>query len=498
VPLNDPMNVSGAHFQNLLLDNVERIEIVKGAQSGIWGSGAVAGVINIISQAGGNQLSIKAEKGSHNTRTLATTLGAGNEQVDFVFNLNQLTSDGFSAVKAYRQSDRDLETDGFEQTDLSLKLGLSPRKGHRLEFMARQSRATGYWDSTNDPNAPFSTDYQHQQKQLQYRANWSNLALRAFVQENQSETNYSQGKLTKFGAQLETTLLDDHQLTLSLDKSDYENRLNSQPNYNNNGIGFNSISQLLEQRLIINLSARADRFSRYQDKTTGLIGAKFFLRDDLFVRANLSNAYRAPSLAEISYTSVGQLRPESKEGYDVGLGWQGLELSYFDSKIDQEIEYDRSAWSYTNLQGKSHYQGIEASYTRSIKPWHTDIALNYTQLSAKNDANQWLARRPQQQANLSIDFYGLNKTRLGIQTRYIGTTYDLANKQGAQIGEYFVTDLTADYQLTPHINLYAKVQNLFNEDYIPAVASYQADKRTPHYVYGNGGTQWFVGIKGQL
>ncbi|MFA6699182.1 MAG: TonB-dependent receptor [Thiomicrospira sp.] len=498
VPLNDPMNVSGAHFQNLQLDNIERIEIVKGPQSGIWGSGAVAGVIHIISRRGGQQVMVKAEKGSHNTRTLATTLGAGNQQVDFVFNLNQLTSDGFSAVKPYRQSDRDLETDGFEQTDLSFKLGLNPIKGHRLEFMARQSRATSHWDGTTDPNALFHTNYQHQQKQLQYRVNWSSLALRAFVQENQSETDYAQGKLNRFGAQLEAQLHRDHQLTLSIDKSDFQNQLNSRPNYDNNGIGLNSISQLFEQRLIINLSARADRFSAYQDKTTGALGAKFFLHEDLFIRANIASAYRAPSLAEVAYTSVGQLRPETKQGYDMGLGWRGIELSYFDSKIDQEIEYDRNAWSYSNLQGQSHYQGIEASYKQSFDAWHTDLLLNYTHLSAKNDAKQWLARRPQQQANLTIDFYGLNKTRLGIQTRYIGTTYDLANQQGPQIGEYFVTDLTADYQLSSHINLYAKVQNLFNEDYIPAVASYQADKLTPKYVYGNGGMQFFVGIKGQL
>jgi vitamin B12 transporter len=85
---------------------------------------------------------------------------------------------------------------------------------------------------------------------------------------------------------------------------------------------------------------------------------------------------------------------------------------------------------------------------------------------------------------------------LGWETRYIGTMYDKVDKQGAQIGEYFVTDLTADYTLNTHFTLYGKVLNLFDDDYTSAVASYESDGTTPAYVYGNGGTQVSFGLRG--
>lgn len=498
IPLNDPMNTSGAHFQNLLIDNVERIEVIKGAQSGVWGSGAVAGVINIITKKGGEQVNVAFEKGTHNSQKLSATLGAGNEQADFVVSFSNLKTDGFSVVKHYKKSDQGLERDAFDQTDLMFKMGITPVEGQRLEFMAKQTSALTNYDGTTNPNATSTTDYQHHQRQIQYSGNWSQLTTRLFAQQNTSQTSYSEGNLDKVGGLLEYQYTKNHRLALALDQSAYSNELDNTHNYNNQGFGFNSLHQLLNQNLIVNLSGRTDQYTQYDDKTTGSLGLKYFLAPETFVSANAGSAYRAPSLAEITYTTVGTLKPETKKGFDLGFGWKGLEINYYESEIKTEIGYDMNAWTYKNQEGKSKYQGVEASYKSSLDTIKTDLSLSFTQQTAKDDDGKWLARRPEQQANVSLDFYALANTRLGLETRYIGKTYDKADQKGAQIGEYFVTDLTADYELTKHISLYGKVQNLFGEDYIPAVSGYEADGVTPSYVYGNGGMQFFVGIRGKL
>jgi vitamin B12 transporter len=204
IPLNDPMNVSGAHFQNLLIENIERIEVIKGAQSGIWGSGAVAGVINIITKKGGDRVSVAFEKGTHNSQKLSATLGAGNEQTDFMVSFNNLKSDGFSAVKAYKQSDKGLERDAFDQTDVMFKMGIAPVEGQRVEFMAKQTNAVTNYDGTTNPNATSTTDYQHHQRQIQYSGNWSKLSARLFAQQTMSAALYGyefSGKSSKLSIQ---------------------------------------------------------------------------------------------------------------------------------------------------------------------------------------------------------------------------------------------------------------------------------------------------------
>ncbi len=85
-----------------------------------------------------------------------------------------------------------------------------------------------------------------------------------------------------------------------------------------------------------------------------------------------------------------------------------------------------------------------------------------------------------------------------MNTQYQGKTYDQANEQGAQIGEYFVTDLNVNYFASDSVTLYAQVLNLFGEDYTQAVATYETDGVTPQNVYSNGGTQLHFGIQGKL
>ena len=126
------------------------------------------------------------------------------------------------------------------------------------------------------------------------------------------------------------------------------------------------------------------------------------------------------------------------------------------------------------------------------------VNLTFAQVSAKDDNNESLARRAEQTVGLNLLYDGFNRLTIGINNRYIGNMFDQANRSGANIGDYYVTDVNVNYTLNKQVTLYANVLNLFDADYTQAVATYQADNVTPQNVYSNGGSQLFVGVQGKF
>lgn len=503
--LNDPSTPKGvANFENIMLDDVERIEIIKGPQSGVWGANASAGVINIITKKGGKRATVNFEVGSNNSKKLAANLGAGNDKADFAFNFSDSSTDGFTAIKKYKTSGTDNEKDGYQNQTVNFKLGLNPTKNQRIEAFIQKSNASGNYDSTypvNPDDSNSTSQYDNELRQLKYIATLGNVEAQLYGQDThitRDSSGYgSEAKINEFGAHTAWHYANKQQASFALGSRQFED-IKNKNSYYNRFAALNNTNQVFGEKWVITEAARYDEYNRFENKTTGKIGTKFTFVPQMFVSANYGTAYNAPSVYQISNldTGVSKLTPESSTGYDTTLGAFGLEVTYFKNQVEDELRYGTSG--YYNQKGTSKYEGIEANYKRNIDSIKSDFSLNFTQQTAKDKDGKWLARRPEQQGGLTFDYYGLTKTHLGVQTKYIGTMYDKADRKGANIGNYSVTDLVADYQVNKHLSVYGKVQNLFGEDYTSAVASYESDNVTPKYVYNNGGTLWFVGIRGKL
>lgn len=517
---NEPSGLSGANFNHLLMDNIERIEIIKGPQSGVWGADAVAGVINIITKPSTDQttVNVSAERGSNNYQKLATQLGAGNEQVDFLVSFANTQSDSFSAIKPYKQTEKDFENDPFDQTDIGFKLGININPHHRVETNLLHSTSHTSYDGTSDdttnnilaPNLINNIDYTNKTQQLRYQGTLDHIDLKAYLQQTEIERkNFNDGQATfhadstvkQYGMGAGYRYLNNQQVNLSLDRKELTNRINGET-ITNNAVGLTNTNLFNNDQFIVTQALRSESFDAFDDKITGKLGVKNFFNDSTYLSANIGTAYRAPTINESQYSSV---QPETSEAFDINFGWRGLTLTYFEQKTDDKIEFDsvnsdfaNAIYRYKNVTGESTFKGLDLTYQQTLDAINTDFNFSYSQLSAKDSNNEWFARRPEQQASLSIDFYGLNNTRLGLDSHYTGTNYDKANKQGAQIGEYLVHNLTADYQMTQHISLFAKVQNVFDKDFTNAVAAYESDKMTPKYVYSTGGRMLYLGIKAKL
>ncbi|MGZ5207953.1 MAG: TonB-dependent receptor, partial [Sulfuricurvum sp.] len=123
---NDPTSIGGvAQLEHLMVNNIERIEIINGAQSGVWGANAAAGVINIITKKATEKLSLggNLEYGSYATTKIAADISQKIGALSYYVGVNQLKSDGFSAQTPKGQNPEDYEADGYKNQTVNAKLG---------------------------------------------------------------------------------------------------------------------------------------------------------------------------------------------------------------------------------------------------------------------------------------------------------------------------------------------------------------------------------------
>ena len=494
----------GANIANIQLDNVARIEILKGPQSGVWGANASAGVINIITIKSQKQALVNVELGSNNTQKLSTTLGAANEQFDFTVHLSTLKTDGFTAVKPYKADEQDFEDDAFNQTDFALQMGLNLTPAHRIETKVKSLSANNEYDGSTTPNIDtYSNTNDITTRQLQYLYKENQLNAKLFINDQSIESSFSSGYQTEgliegLGGQLGYQYAQNNQVNLSIEKKHSKNILGNKE-YTNVGYAISN-THYLGSNLVLNEALRYDEYDTFKNATTGKIGFKNQFTNHLFVSANYGTGYNAPALYQIITSNPNLLKPETVEAYEFTFGAYGAEVTYFNSVTDNLI-IGEGSWPnnyYVNSDGKTTTEGWEFSYTQTINSLKTDLSLSSTWLTAKNSNDQLKAYIPQQQASLSLDNYSVKNLHLGLETRFTGQNYSANGELGAQIGDYFVTDLNANYQVNKNLNLYAKVVNISDEDYVTSVADYPATNITPNYVYSSGGRQLFVGIRGNL
>ncbi len=501
IVLNDSTTIGGAtNFENLQLADVERIEIIKGAQSGVWGANASAGVINIITKKNQKIALINLEVGSNNTRTLSTKLSSYDEQGDFSLNYLNTGTDGFSSIRAVDESHENFEDDSFSQTDVSLNMGVNLSKTHRIETYIKHSSAENEYDNTfaADPanDSASKNDFESTAKQLQYLYKSDRFNGRVFINKNEIQRIYSygtyEGHTGELGGQLNYEYQTDNSISLLVNKKELDSAssFDSQTDYTNVGYALSHIHKI-GKGLHLTESVRYDEYDAFKNATTGKLGIKQVFNDDLFLSANYGTAYKAPSLYQLSNAlPMAELKPESMEGYDFTVGFYDIELTYFNNYSKNYIDYHPTKWAYYN-HGDHKAEGVDFSYSKELNSINTDLTFNYSWLSAKNEKNEIKAYLPERQGNINLDFYGLANTHIGLETRYTGSAYSENDKQGVQVGNYFVTDLKADYQINKTLSVYTRVVNLFDDAYANNIVN-------SDYVYSSAGRQFFIGLRGQL
>jgi len=494
VRYQDPSSTSGANIQHLMIQDIERIEVIKGAQSGIWGADASAGVINIITKKAkkGTHASVNLEGGSFNTRKIGATISHRTSDFDVKLSMNEVTSDSFS-VQAPRGDDIDLyEDDAYSNLTINLQANYYITDNAKINFNVTDIDALKEYDSYSNPDdETMKSDISDRLYSLAYLQTYANhnFTLKA---EKSDFSRDEIGTIAQYGYEYVKVFNGEHINIEFIDNMKY-----AQEDFLTFGFGSSSddVDYIMTDdskkqkdnrdtyiyltntnhfgQVILTESIRYDAYDNFDSKATGKLGAKYNVNQDIFITANVGTAYNVPSIVQElnPWGAVNNdLNPEDTVSSDISIGYKGFKATYFYNEITDLIEwYDPDGYGgnpaiYKNLDGKSIFKGYEFEYSQNIiEPLL--VSVNYSLLSAKDKDGKDLARRAKNTLKVSLDYYPVDALHLGVFGEYIGQRYDRADKGGAQTGKYTVVNFVANYDINSKLSVYTKVDNLFDKYY---------------------------------
>ncbi len=486
----DPSNTNGANIAHLLVNNIEKIEIIKGAQSGIWGADASAGVINIITsspQKGTNE-NLTLESGSFKTKKASLVLSQKNDKFDIQLSATKLSSNSFT-TQAPRGDDIDkYEDDPYKNSTINLKAGINLTKKDRIVLNIFDIDAKKDYDSYNNPDdntMKSNIDTKLYNLSYYHRSQKHNITIKAeqskFEREEEGTTwgvkNFD-GKNKNFEIKDNIILNEDNSFIVgtgkSSDEAKYQKTDNTEKEQTNNNkfVYFTYLKNL--ENIKLTASLRHDNYDNFDNKTTGKIGIKYDINSNLYLKTNYATGYNVPNIIQELNpwgATNKDLKPENTKSYDFTVGYNNLKITYFHNKVYDLIQwYDPTPTNwfnndaiYKNLDGKNILKGIELSYTKQVLQ-DTFISLNYTTLSAKDKDGQDLAKRAKEMLKIGIDYYGINKIDINLNADYTGERWDDTAKT-KQTGKYTVINTTINYDLKPSTKLYLKIENLTDKYY---------------------------------
>lgn len=494
---NDITNGS-AFPENILVSDIERIEIIKGAQSGIWGADASGGVVNIITKTAksGFAGNINAEYGSFNTKKLAAGLSIKKEKFYAKLNANKVESNGFSSIAPKGVDVDSLEDDSYENTTLSVKAGYNFNDSNKIDLShiriySENEYDGGAWDDSlldQANNNTYSATSKSRFSKINFNHidNFNNLNIYAsqsfFKREYPSGyTTLYKGDIKEYGINSKISYGKKDFVLIGLDRKEFEQDKSYEIDYSNNGLFLTNSNSFNNGNTVLTESLRYDKYTSFKNKITGKIGFKHTFNDFVF-SSNYGTGYKAPSLYQLSNDGGNDLKPEYNKSFDVALGYKDLEVRYFKNKIDDLIEYnyngtqfDYSDDYYSNVEGTSNLRGYEVSYNNDITQ-NTLLSLSYTNLIAKDKDKERLLRVPKETVKLSLDYYGIEDFHFNLNGKYIGDREDLND---VQTGKYTVWNSVVNYTVNKDTSVYLKIDNIFDK-YYQTVSGYASAKRSAY------------------
>ncbi|TKI70970.1 TonB-dependent receptor [Sulfurimonas crateris] len=476
---NDITGLNGAPFGDLMIGDIEQIEIIKGAQSGIWGADATAGVINIITKSAKTGLhgSINAEFGSFNTKKYGLLASYKEDRYYIKAGLQQVDTDGFTAQSPNGDNIDMYEDDGYKNTTSNIKLGFNFDENNKIDMSHTIIYSKTESDPFATPNGIEDSITEDSFSQVNFNHKNSFTELDVYAKLSIFNRDYPQGWTKKFDGEIQeygiksnTPYNDDDFVVFGLDYKTFEHKNDLQKKYNNKAVFLTNSNEftLLGSKTVVSESIRFDDYDKFDDKTTGKLGVKHFCKsvEGLITSANIGSSYNVPTIYNLYDPTYGNenLTPENTMSYDLSVGYKEFKVTYFNSTTKDMIDFDLNTWKYFNATGETKIQGFEIEYNTKLGE---DVSLtsNYTWLDAKNSDDEVLSRRPKNTINLALDYYGVKNLHIGINGEYIGERYSNDNESGTRTGKYTVVNLVTNYSLNKNISIYAKIENLFDKYY---------------------------------
>lgn len=513
VKLNDPSSTGGGYNSaNLLTGDIDRIEVLRGAQSTLWGSQALGGVINIVTAlpAAPFQAEAEVEGGSRNTASGTLAAGGASERVVWRLAGSRYITDGHSAYVNGR------EGDGYQNAGMSGRLRIAATERLSFEARAVYSYAHNQFDGFPAPAFAFAdtAEFGKVKELLGYAGvNFDIFEGRlksrvAYAYTDTDRDNFNpdqavthvtfdaQGRNERLEYQGALDITEGWQAVFGAEheKSSFRTASPSafQPNPTPAVAGgkITSLYAQLQAEIISDLAVtvglRYDDHSTFGSAALGQAAAAWSLNDGSTVlRASFGEGFKAPTLFQL-YSTFGNtaLRPEKADSWDAGIEQHVLEdaltlsATAFYRKTRNQIDFVSCpsanpfcrvgvAGVYDNTSA-SRAKGVELAASAGIGAF--TVQGNYTLTDTENTSpmnpnrGKAMQRRPRHAANVSASYNWPFDVSTGIAVKYVGDAFDNAANSFV-LKDYTLVDLRAAWRITETTEVYGRIENVLNEVY---------------------------------
>lgn len=485
-------------LHNLPLSQIERIEILRGPASSLYGSDAIGGVIQIFTKRGEGPARVNAYAGigSHDTREAQAGVSGGSGALSYSFSASHYTTGGFNVAADPQRFNTvnfslpNPDDDGYRNTLFTGRIVYEIAKGHEIGATVLEGKSRNWFDR----GGPTVDAYNNDETRV-YGAFLRNRLSDAWTSElrwGSSEDwseSFAPGRSLFATTQTQWTWQNDVRLPvgkLMVALENTEQSVDSTTNYTvkrrevdsavlgyQGNVGAHSWQAAL----------RRDDNSQFGAHTTGSLGYGYRFAETWQVRASVGTAFKAPSFNQLYYPGFGNadLKPEKARNREIGLHWQQggqhASATWFDNRITDLIE----GFPVTNT-GKARIKGASLAYGLLNGAWSVGAGLDL--MRPINEATgDRLQRRPAEMLKLAVT-YAPGDWKVGGETGTVGRRYDTPT-EGRPMHGYGVVNLFASKALDKEWSLEGRINNLFDRVYETA------------WAYAVPGCEIFVGLRYQ-
>jgi vitamin B12 transporter len=513
VMVNDPTNTETFFdFGQVLINNIERIEVIRGPQSALYGSDTTGGVISIITKRQkGQRTSGFAETGTYGT----TNIGLGHQgsigNTYYGISGQRFKDKGFSRNAATPD-----EEDGTQVEDLKANIGVNIDDNTSVNFSGGASHDISDFDpslTTDGPATSKRTSYygsfEGKTKVLDGKLqNTVKLGVHQVNRKSDEPTGFFRfstfdGKRYMGSYQADLALRKRDVLTGGIgwkrDKSFTNNTLRS------TGITSTGIDRSVNNKAIfsqyvfgatddwtITFGGRHDDHQTFGGTNTYRITTAYDVQaTNTLLRSSYGTGFKAPSLFQLFAAGFGTptLKPEKSKGIDFGFEQRLVDnrlvfgMTAFENEYDNLITFDSNTFTYQNIN-KANTRGIESSASFAATP-ELLLSANHTYLLSENEATKRsLARRPKHTATVGADLDVSDRARIGGELLFVSSQKD-RDSGTLRVRPHTTVNLNGGFDINEHYEIYTNLENIFDKDY-EEIAGYRAPGFTA-----------FVGIRGE-
>jgi vitamin B12 transporter len=519
VEANDPSQSDELNWGTLSAADIERIEVIRGPQSAMRGSDAMAGVVNIITRRADQPLnaSLITETGSFGTSNSGFSIGSKQGDFDARLGVNHIETEGENISRTGS------EKDGYQNTNINLNAGWTVNDELRLSFAGRQSDGMNEFDADSD----FDGVVDDQDKVSEFR----NSTMRVqgdyvsadgrfqhklvIAQSNNDNEAFDAGVLGTFTSSskdqyqyIGSVFWDESSQRVSVlaerEEEDFQQRgaiddygvygvfdPNQDRERNTDSIAIEYRSDVSDA-LSLAASSRYDDNSEFDSANTFRVEAVYQLNDGTRLRSAYGTAIKNPTFTErfgfyTNFIGNPNLEPEESTSWELGIDQMlfdnslTLSATLFDTELENEINgsaLDPVTFGYTaiNKEGKSQRQGVELT---AIGTLSNSLSLNaaYTY----TDSVEWdeedavyidEVRRARHMASLNLAWQAMDNLHINANVQHNGSQTDVVFPNIVALDSYTLVNLNANFSATEKLDVYLRLDNLFDEAY-EEVFSYQ-------------------------